>query len=84
MPTNPVFEMDNRSKRGIAVDLSTDDGLAVLWDLLAEADVFVTNLRVGGLERLGIDYASIAGRFPKLVYCQLTAYGRHGEDADRP
>ena len=54
MPTNPVFEMDNRSKRGIAVDLSTDDGLAVLWDLLAEADVFVTNLRVGGLERLGI------------------------------
>ena len=84
MPTNPVFEMDNRSKRGIAVDLSTDNGLAVLWDLLAEADVFVTNLRVGGLERLGIDYASIADRFPRLVYCQLTAYGRYGEDADRP
>ena len=84
MPTNPVFEMDNRSKRGIAVDLSTDGGLAVLWDLLAEADVFVTNLRVGGLQRLGIDYASIGDRFPKLVYCQFTAYGRYGEDADRP
>ena len=84
MPTNPVFEMDNRSKRGIAVDLSTDNGLAVLWDLLTEADVFVTNLRVGGLQRLGIDYASIADRFPRLVYCQLTAYGRYGEDADRP
>ena len=84
MPTNPVFEMDNRSKRGIAVDLSADGGLAVLWDLLAEADVFVTNLRVGGLQRLGIDYASIGDRFPRLIYCQLTAYGRYGEDADRP
>ena len=84
MPTNPVFEMDNRSKRGIAVDLSSEDGIAVLWDLLVDADVFVTNLRIGGLQRLGVDYASIADRFPRLIYCQLTAYGREGEDADRP
>ena len=59
MPTNPVFEMDNRSKRGIAVDLSSEDGIAVLWDLLVDADVFVTNLRIGGLQRLGLDLSLI-------------------------
>ncbi len=83
MPTNPIFEMDNRSKRSIAVDLGTDDGLAIALDLLADADVFITNLRVGALARLGIDYPSIASRFPRLVYCQITGYGSDGEDADR-
>ncbi|MDG2428364.1 MAG: CoA transferase [Acidimicrobiales bacterium] len=83
MPTNPIFEMDNRSKRSIAVDLGTDDGLAIALELLADADVFVTNLRVGALARLGIDHPSVASRFPRLVYCQITGYGSDGEDADR-
>ncbi len=83
MPTNPVFEMDNRSKRGIAVDLGTDDGLAIALDLLADADVFVTNLRMGALQRLGLDHASISERFERLVYCQITGYGSDGPDADR-
>ena len=51
MPTNPIFEMDNRSKRGIAVDLGTEEGLAIAMDLLAGADVFITNLRIGALQR---------------------------------
>ncbi len=83
MPTNPVFEMDNRSKKGIAVDLGTDDGLAIAMELLADADVFVTNLRVGALKRLGLDHASIGERLPRLVYCQITGYGSEGPDADR-
>jgi crotonobetainyl-CoA:carnitine CoA-transferase CaiB-like acyl-CoA transferase len=83
MPTNPVFEMDNRSKKGIAVDLGTDDGLAIAVELLADADVFVTNLRVGALKRLGLDHASIGERLPRLVYCQITGYGSEGPDADR-
>jgi len=83
LPTNPVFEMDNRSKRSIAVDLTTADGLVVALDLLADADVFNTNLRVGALERLGLDHESIADRFPRLVDGQVTGYGLEGEDADR-
>ena len=83
MPTNPVFEMDNRSKKGIAVDLGTDDGLAIAMELLADADVFVTTLRVGAPKRLGLDHASIGERLPRLVYCQITGYGSEGPDADR-
>ena len=83
MPTNPIFEMDNRSKRGIAVDLSTEEGLAIAMDLLAGADVFITNLRIGALQRLGLDHPSIGERFPRLVYCLITGYGSAGPDADR-
>ncbi len=83
LPTNPVFELDNRSKRSIALDLGSDDGLGVALDLLAGADVFVTNLRVGALERLGLDAEAVCERFPRLVYCHLTGYGREGDDADR-
>src|SRR6202453_2942381 len=45
MDVNPAFEMDNRSKRSIVLDLRTDDGRAAALDLLAEADVFLTNVR---------------------------------------
>ncbi len=83
LPTNPVFEIDNRSKRSIAVDLMTAEGLGVAMDLLADADVFITNLRVGALRRLGLDHESLSERFPRLVYGQVTGYGREGEDADR-
>ena len=55
LPSNPVFEMDNRGKRSIALDLTADDGRAVMEDLLGGADVFVTNVRLGGLDRLGLD-----------------------------
>ena len=75
MPTNPVFEMDNRSKRGIAVDLSTDDGLTVLWDLLAEADVFVQNFRPGAAERLGVAFEDIRALRPDIVYADLPGFG---------
>ena len=56
-PPTRVFDMDNRGKRSIALDLTTDDGRAVMEELLAGADVFVTNVRLGGLERLGLDHA---------------------------
>ena len=48
MPTNPAFEMDNRDKRSIAVDLTAEGGRGVMDELLAHADVFVTNVRLGG------------------------------------
>ena len=82
MPTNPVFEMDNRGKRSIALDLTSQPGRQVLNELLAEADVFVTNVRLGGLERLGLDHATVTSRHRRLVYAAVTGYGMSGADAD--
>lgn len=82
MPTNPVFEMDNRSKRSIAVDLSTDSGLEIAKALIAEADVFVTNVRLAGLERLGLDHESLRAEHPRLIYAAITGFGMEGPDKD--
>lgn len=84
LPTNPVFEMDNRSKRSIVLDLRDEADLATAIDLIATADVFVTNVRGQGLERLGLDYDTLSARFPELIYCQITGFGREGPDANRP
>ncbi|QNI05208.1 CoA transferase [Mycobacterium kubicae] len=80
---NPPFEMDNRSKRSIVLDLTTDAGHETARQLLADADVFVTNVRPGALSRLGLDYESVAGHNPRLVYGLITGYGETGPDADR-
>jgi crotonobetainyl-CoA:carnitine CoA-transferase CaiB-like acyl-CoA transferase len=84
LPSNPVFELDNRSKRGIALDLTVPDGLEVALELIDRADVFVTNIRASALARLGLDPASLLARNERLVYALITGYGLGGPDADRP
>jgi crotonobetainyl-CoA:carnitine CoA-transferase CaiB-like acyl-CoA transferase len=81
--TNPIFEMDNRSKRSIVLDLTTDDGRSAALELLTDADVFLTNVRPAALQRLGLDYETLAARNPRLVYGLITGYGMSGPDADR-
>lgn len=80
---NPPFELDNRGKRAVAVDLRSEGGREVMWALLSEADVFVTNYRPGGLERLGFDWPSVHARLPRLIYGSITGYGLDGPDRDR-
>ncbi|MGV0742153.1 CaiB/BaiF CoA transferase family protein [Mycolicibacterium sp. XJ870] len=80
---NPPFEMDNRSKRSIVVDLATDAGRNTALELLRTADVFVTNVRPAALHRLGLDFQTVAEHNPKLVYGLITGYGLDGPDADR-
>jgi crotonobetainyl-CoA:carnitine CoA-transferase CaiB-like acyl-CoA transferase len=84
MPDNPVFEMDNRSKQSLAVDLRTPEGQALAHELLADADVFVTNLRRNALERWGLGPDEVLERCPRLVYQLITGYGMEGPDAARP
>jgi crotonobetainyl-CoA:carnitine CoA-transferase CaiB-like acyl-CoA transferase len=84
LPTNPVFELDNRSKRSIVLDLSTDEGRATAVQLVATADVVLTNIRLGALRRFGLDPETLRARFPRLVYALVTGYGTAGDDADRP
>ena len=81
--TSPPFEMDNRSKRSIVLDLATEDGHTAALELISGADVFVTNLRPGALQRLGLDFESVAPGNARLVYGLITGYGETGPDADR-
>src|SRR3990172_5105715 len=83
LPSNPIFENDNRSKRSIALDLSKEAGHGIALELLARADVFVTNVRMAGLLRLGLDPKSVQARHPRLVYGAISGYGFAGPDADR-
>ncbi|ORV19683.1 CaiB/BaiF CoA transferase family protein [Mycobacterium celatum] len=81
--TSPPFEMDNRSKRSIVLDLTSNDDRTTALELLSDADVFLTNVRPGALRRLGLDYESVAAGHPALVYGLITGYGLTGPDADR-
>jgi len=81
---NPVFELDNRGKRGVILDTTKDAGRDALLKLIDGADVFLTNVRPGGLKRSGLDHESLLKRNPRLVYATLTGYGLEGPDADRP
>lgn len=79
----PPFELDNRGKRSVLLDLSTDEGRRRLDGLLEVADVFLTNLRPDALERLGFDHLSVRARHPRLIYASVTGYGLAGPDRDR-
>ena len=81
---NPVFDFDNRGKKSIVLDTRTEDGQKILRELASDADVFLTNVRPGGLSRSGLDFESLHEVNPKLVYCTLTGYGLEGPDADKP
>jgi crotonobetainyl-CoA:carnitine CoA-transferase CaiB-like acyl-CoA transferase len=83
LPFNPPFEMDNRSKRSVVIDLAQDAGRALGLELIDRADVFVTNVREAGLARIGFDPDRLLARNPRLVYAAISGYGRSGPDRDR-
>jgi len=83
LPFNPPFEMDNRGKRSIAIDLSREEGREIALELVDGADVFLTNVRMAGVERLGFGYEDLKRRNPRLIYAAISGYGFEGPDADR-
>jgi len=68
----------NRNKESVTLDFKHPDGRAILEALIARADVLVENFRPGTLDKLGLDYASIAERFPRLIYCSISGFGQTG------
>ncbi|TWP32516.1 CaiB/BaiF CoA transferase family protein [Leekyejoonella antrihumi] len=74
----------NRNKRSIELDLSSADGQRAVVELLESADVLVENFKQGDLARAGLDYESLKERFPRLVYCSISGFGRTGPNAHRP
>ena len=83
-PQSPPFDLDNRGKRSVVLDLRDADGLDKLKRLIATADVFLTNLRPDALERMGLDHVSVLSDNERLVYASVTGYGLAGPDKLRP
>ena len=80
----PPFELDNRNKRSVAVDLRRPDGHSFALKLIERADVFVTSLRLEAIARMKLDYATLSARNPRLIYASINGYGHRGPDRDRP
>lgn len=81
---NPGYDINNTGKLHVVLNLKTPEGLAACHRLLETADVFVTNMRVQALKRLGLDYDTLKDRYPRLVYAIGLGYGEKGPDADKP
>jgi crotonobetainyl-CoA:carnitine CoA-transferase CaiB-like acyl-CoA transferase len=73
----------NRNKRSISLDLSKKEGQELALRLIAKSDVLAENFKVGDLAKFGLDYATLAKKFPKLVYCSITGFGQTGPYAPR-
>ena len=77
------FLWNNRNKRSVGIDLKSPEGLQIVRELIATADVVVENFSTGVTQRLGIDYDSCRKLRPEIIYCSVSAYGRDGAFADR-
>jgi crotonobetainyl-CoA:carnitine CoA-transferase CaiB-like acyl-CoA transferase len=82
-PQSPPFDLDNRGKSSVVLDLKTEADRHRLHEMIAEADVFLTNLRADALERLGFGPHQLLSENPRLVYALVTGYGLDGPDAQR-
>ncbi len=78
------FLNNNRNKRSIALDLKSERGLNVVKRLLEDADVFIQNFRPGAIDRLGLDYGTVSGLNPKLVYMSISGFGFDGPYSKKP
>ncbi len=81
VPTSPFFPSNNIGKLGVAVDLKTEEGRAIVHDLARRSHVVVENYRVGVTRRLGIDAATLHGLNPDLLYVSLSSQGQDGPEA---
>ncbi len=81
---SPYYLSVNRNKRSCTVNLKREAGRAIVWRLIAGADVVIQNFRPGAVARLGLDYEAVAARHPGVVYCSISGFGDGGPDASRP
>jgi formyl-CoA transferase len=79
-----IFQVFNRGKHSLALDLKTAEGVADLNALAATADIMLHNLRPGVAESLGIGGTEMCTRHPRLIYCELSAFGHTGPERLRP
>lgn len=86
LPTGAMgaqFISMNRGKRSVSIDFHTDLGRSVVERLLGQTDVFLTNFRASALKRMGLDFAPLHARYPKLIHASVNGFGPLGPDADK-
>ncbi len=77
------FHSCNRGKRSVAADLASEEGRALVARLAGHADILIENFKVGSLQRLGLDHATLRTAHPRLIYCSITGFGQDGPYAAR-
>lgn len=83
-PDNPVFDLNNRGKKAIAINTATDRGRNLVRKLVKDADIFITNVRPSQLVEQSLDYEALKPINPKLVYASVTGFGLEGPERDKP
>lgn len=81
---NPFFTVPNANKKFIALNLKTPEGKEALLKLIGKAEIFITNMRMPALKKLGFDYDTLLALYPALIYGHFTGYGYKGPDAAKP
>jgi crotonobetainyl-CoA:carnitine CoA-transferase CaiB-like acyl-CoA transferase len=77
------FHACNRGKRSVIADFRTEEGQALVRDLVRDADIVIENFKVGGLTKYGLDYAGLHAVNPRIIYCSITGFGQDGPYAHR-
>lgn len=80
---NPIYDLYNNGKDMVCLNLKTDQGMAVMRQLLEKADVFITNNRPASLARMGLDYETLHKHYPRLIYGIVRGFGPKGPDAQK-
>jgi crotonobetainyl-CoA:carnitine CoA-transferase CaiB-like acyl-CoA transferase len=83
-PENPPFQMDNRGKRSLVLDLTRPEARDAMLRLVDRADVFITNLLPARRRKYGLDHESLLARCPRLIVGAINGYGTRGDQADWP
>ncbi|MFC2000349.1 CaiB/BaiF CoA transferase family protein [Chloroflexota bacterium] len=81
---NPYFEVGNRNKRSITLDLKKDKAKEIVYQLVEKSDVFVHNFRSNAVQRLGLDYETLSTYNPQLIYAHSSGWGPKGPNKDAP
>ena len=78
------FMCANRNKLSVAVDIATPEGQETIRQIAARADVLLENFKPGGLEKYGLDHATMLEAFPRLIHCSISGYGHTGPNREKP
>ncbi|MDD5094621.1 MAG: CoA transferase [Dehalococcoidia bacterium] len=80
---NWTFELTNRNKRSLTLDLSTQQGKDIIYELVKKADIFLTSCLPYVQKKLEVDYETMRKVNPKIIFAEVTAWGLSGPDKDR-
>lgn len=82
-PSDWSWQLTDRNRRGLALDIATPEGYAVLTDMIAQADVFLVNFSAGQIRKFNLEWETLRAINPRLIFAQISAYGLEGPDAER-